>query len=470
MARLLDLPPRAGRARTARGGGHKRSAGSLRSPGARGSDGADHGGSHPRTRRLGPPSWISGTLDPEESEDDRDRTVAPGRPGRPAGRPARAGGPSTPCGPGVGTRQRNGEGPPPRAAGSKAGAPGRQVPARPRTGSPPAAGDPRPAVPPPRTYAAGGPGPEREPTAWRAAGRSSLCDRSPYSEPALPTRGRAGTLLRMLGAVRAGNPLRARSSDFRNSAGGGAGGGRRDPCGATAPTPGGPLRPGDQAPAGTSVENYRSWTRAPSAHRASLLRALSAQPWALGREGGAAAGSPGLPAGAAPGAERSGPAQSGGRSSDIPLPSVERRARTSLSHPGGPAARGPQREPKLWSGSTNSFPSESLSLDSAENRLGPRWAPAAPRKAEVAGANAGQSRGPTPGKPRSSFQASQPPRGPGSVRDRRGSRLGPCRAQPRPPGQELSGEVPAGGGAAVASQSTSAGERREVAPEAGRQR
>ncbi|XP_047579630.1 collagen alpha-1(I) chain-like [Lutra lutra] len=195
-------------------------------PGARGSDGADHGGSHPRTQRLGPPSWISGTLDPEESEGDRDRTVAPGRPGRPAGRPARAGGPPTPCGPGSRTRQRNGEGPPPRAAGNKAGAPGRQVPTRPRTA-------------------------------------------------------------RIAATLRPGA------------------------LGAADPAPGGPLRPGDQAPAGTSVENYRSWTRAPSAHRASVPRALSAQPWALGRGGGAGAGPPGLPAGAAPGAECSGPAQSG---------------------------------------------------------------------------------------------------------------------------------------------------------------
>ncbi|XP_022357845.1 collagen alpha-2(I) chain-like [Enhydra lutris kenyoni] len=70
-------------------------------PGARGSDGADHGGSHPRTQRLGPPSWISGTLDPEESEGDRDRMVAPGRPGRSAGRPARAGGPPDPMRPRV---------------------------------------------------------------------------------------------------------------------------------------------------------------------------------------------------------------------------------------------------------------------------------------------------------------------------------------------------------------------------------
>lgn len=71
----------------------------------------------------------------------------------------------------------------------------------PHTGSPPAAGRPPARSPPPRTYTAGGPGPEREPTAWRAAGPSSLCDRSPYSELALPTGGRAGTLLRMLGAA-----------------------------------------------------------------------------------------------------------------------------------------------------------------------------------------------------------------------------------------------------------------------------
>lgn len=90
-------------------------------PGARGSDGADPGGSRPRTQRLGPPSWVSGTLDPGESEGDRDRTVAPGRPGRPAGTPARAGGPPTPRGPGAGTRQRNGEG----AAAARRGEQGR---------------------------------------------------------------------------------------------------------------------------------------------------------------------------------------------------------------------------------------------------------------------------------------------------------------------------------------------------------
>ena len=70
----------------------------------------------------------------------------------------------------------------------------------PHTGSPPAAGRTPARSPPPRTYTAGAPGPEQEPTAWRAAEPSSLCGRSPYSELALPTDGRAGTLLRMRGA------------------------------------------------------------------------------------------------------------------------------------------------------------------------------------------------------------------------------------------------------------------------------
>ncbi|XP_039088923.1 collagen alpha-1(I) chain-like [Hyaena hyaena] len=58
----------------------------------------------------------------------------------------------------------------------------------PRTGSPPAAGRTAARSPPPRTYTAGAPGREQEPTAWRAAGPSSLCGRSPYSELALPYR------------------------------------------------------------------------------------------------------------------------------------------------------------------------------------------------------------------------------------------------------------------------------------------
>ncbi|XP_032171909.1 collagen alpha-1(I) chain-like [Mustela erminea] len=414
-------------------------------PGARGSDGADHGGSRPRTQRLGPPSWVAGTLDPGESEGDRDRTVAPGRPGRPAGTPARAGGPPTSRGPGAGTRQRSGEGAAAEWGGGRRRAPRGARPGpqggRCRHGphrQPSRRRRPPPRSPPPRTYAAGGPGPEREPTAWRAAGRSSLCDRSPYSERALPTRGRAGTLLRMLGAVRAGNP-----SDSRGSAGAGAGGGR--PRAPPAPAP---RRP---TPAGTSVENCPRLDegRFCTPERGSPLQEASRAPRNQGAE-------------------------------NILRPKFHFDDVTRYSYSFGtgcPRAQadreGLTHPPERVSPVQSTALAEPLRLEPAKNGLGPRWAAAASRKAEVAGADAGQSRGPAPGPPRSCFQASQAPRGPGSIRDRRGSRRGPCGGRPRPPGQELSGEVPAGGGAAGWPSPPGArgqGRGGEVAPEAGRQR
>ncbi|XP_053752145.1 collagen alpha-1(I) chain-like [Panthera pardus] len=206
--------------------------------------------SHPGEERLRAPSSLGGTLYPAQSQDGRHRGGKP-RAGR---APSRERDRRPPGVPRPGSAQE-GRGPPPRAAESRARDPGvagadaaldtcaagagqghglgrvrtgprpgqvradsrRRSP--PHTGSPPAAGRTPARSPPPRTYTAGAPGPEQEPTAWRAAEPSSLCGRSPYSELALPTGGRAGTLLRMRGA---------------------------------------PLRPGDQAPTEgiADVQNY----------------------------------------------------------------------------------------------------------------------------------------------------------------------------------------------------------------------
>lgn len=92
-----------------------------------GSAGVDHRGSHLRTRRLGPLSWVSGTLNPEDrdrretSVSCRETSVRRGSPDptRPGGQDAAGG-----IGEGAAAARRREQGPRPRAAGAGT-APGR---------------------------------------------------------------------------------------------------------------------------------------------------------------------------------------------------------------------------------------------------------------------------------------------------------------------------------------------------------